>query len=722
MRLIVSGTVQGVGFRPAVYRAAVSSGLRGRVWNDGPDVVIDTDDADLLMSVLRDSLPPLASIDCVRTEDVPFDDGTEGFSIVPSEPGSGGSSVPTDTAMCGRCLSEMLGDGRRRGYPFTSCTDCGPRFTLLRGIPYDRRLTSMDAFGMCPDCGREYADPDDRRFHHQTVCCPFCGPSYRLEDEYGHPVPGDPLSGFAGLLEKGGIGVIKSWGGMHICCTAENTRRMREWYGRRSKPFALMVKDAEAVRRYGRPTAEEAEQLESDRRPIVLVEKEPSDLTDALAPGLDNIGLFLPYTGMQHLLFRELDADALVMTSANAPGEPMMLDDADVIGLGADMYLLHDQGIANRADDSVLRMFGDRTFFIRRSRGHIPFRIGIPLRGSAVALGAQENLAGAVAKDGRIYPTQHIGNGGSVGVEEYLEEAVRFQMSMVGCVPDAVAVDLHPGYSNRRLAKRLAQEYGAQLVEVQHHWAHAASLMADSGTDRMAALTLDGTGYGDDGSAWGGEVLAADLDSYRRVAHLECIPLLGSDRALHDLRRLRFAVDMMNGTENRSFDDREASVLSKMMGRSVGCSSMGRFLDTVSYSLGVCTERTYDGEPAMRLEPLLARGRLIPGFETGTVSGVIRTAELFTRISDDMKPADVAYSMVHSVMSELVENAVECAESEGIGSIGITGGVSYNTCICRMFSELARDSGKDLIFHRTVPNGDGGISAGQAAVALKLIG
>lgn len=720
MRITIDGTVQGVGFRPAVYRAASRAGASGAVWNDGSSVVIDTDRGEELLRELMSDLPPLAEVRSVRRDDSEYD-GPEGFSIVPSSGQGSGASIPADSAVCDRCVREIFSPGRRHMYPFTTCTDCGPRFTLLKGMPYDRRLTSMDSFPMCPHCSGEFRDPGDRRFHHQTVCCPVCGPGYRLELQDGTEVPGDPIEKLAGILDDGGRAVVKGWGGMHICCNLDVIGEMREWYGRRNKPFAVMAKDLDALRGYAEPTPEEERQLLSPNRPIVLVRKRGRPETELASPGLDNIGMFLPYTGMHHILFSHLRHDALVMTSANVPGEPMVTDDDKAKELGADAYLLHNQPILNRADDTVLRMFGDRTQYIRRSRGSIPFGLDIGMDGDAVALGAQENLTGSVASGGRIWPTQYIGNGEKIGVPEYLEEAVRTQMRLVGCIPDIVAVDLHPGYSNRRLGRMIAEECGAETIEVQHHWAHAASLMADQHLDGCAVLTLDGTGHGDDGMAWGGEVMASDLDSYRRVAHLEYIPLLGSEKALYDLRRLRFAIDMMNGAENHDFSDRDASVLSKLMDRSVKSSSMGRLLDALAYSLGVCRERTYDGEPAMRLEPLLSRGKLVDGFETETVNGVVRTAHLFERITDAVRPEDAAYSIVYNVMQELVANAVDAADEIGVKHVGITGGVSVNSAISGMFKDMVISSLHLTAMHENVPNGDGGISVGQAAIALRRI-
>ena len=645
--------------------------------------------------------------------------GVKGFRIDDSQQMGEGASIPADSAICDDCLKEMLSQGRRYRYPFTTCTNCGPRFTLLKGMPYDRPLTSMDAFPLCPDCLGEFKDPKDRRFHHQTICCPKCGPRYRLEDGKGILDVKNPIQTLAKELDKGRIAVVKGWGGMHICCTLDRLGKMREWYGRKEKPFAIMARDLESLRKYGEPTEFEERLLESPNRPIVLIRKKESDLTELASPGLDNIGMFLPYTGMHHLLFSYLENDALVMTSANVPGEPMIVDDARVKELGADLYLLHDQPILNRADDTVVRTIGSNTQYIRRSRGSVPFHLPIDSKGCAVGLGPQENLTASVAFDGNIWPTQYIGNGEKIGVPEYLEEAVRAQLGFLNCRPSMFAIDLHPGYSNRPLAKLLSQEYGAELMEVQHHWAHAASLMVDNHADACVALTLDGTGHGDDGTAWGGEVLQADFDSYKRVAHLETIPLLGSERALYDLRRLRFAIDEMNGEENHDFTDSESFVLKKLMSNSVRTSSFGRILDTLSYSLDVCKQRTYDGEPAMKLEPLLARGKLVEGFETETVNGTVMTAHLFHRT--DEKKEDVAYSVVYNIMKELVQSASETADSAGIKYLGLTGGVSYNSTITKMFMDLVSGTDHPFIIHNDVPNGDGGVSIGQAAIAAKRV-
>lgn len=716
MRIVIEGTVQGVGFRPTVQRTASSLGLRGRVWNDGSKVMIDVDDPDRLMRRLLEDLPPLARIESydISEHDMP---DCEGFSIVPSDHSGGGVSIPTDTAVCDECLKEMRSEGRRKGYAFTTCTNCGARFTLLRSLPYDRARTAMDSFPMCGSCKKEYTDMYDRRFHHQTVCCPQCGPRYRLIDKNGDEIEGDPIPEFAKIVDSGRIGIAKSWGGMHICCTLDNIDMMRSWYHREQKPFAIMVRDIGSARRYVELTPKEEELLLSPNRPIVLADKVSEDICRNISPGLDNVGVFLPYTGMQHLLFDCLEHDALIMTSANVPGEPMILRDEEIMELGADAYLLHDQEIINRADDSVVRAYGSNAQFIRKSRGFIPSYIPISKKRCTVGIGAQENLTGTVAANGRMYSTQHIGNGESIGVADYLRTATDSFISLLNCRPEVIAMDLHPGYANRRYGKELSERYGAKLIEVQHHWAHAASLMAEYDAEESVVLAVDGTGHGDDGQAWGGEVLYSDLSHYERLAHLEYIPLIGGEKALYDIRRLKFAVDCMNGTDTEIFSEKDAEIMRKIMKNSVTTSSLGRLLDIVSYTLGVCDRRTYDGEPAMKCEPLLARGRYIEGFETEAVNGTIRTAHLFKDIPRDAKKEDVAYSIVRTVVDEMVNNACDFAMKKGLDSVGLTGGVSYNGPICKMTEDAVRSRGLRFITHDRVPNGDGGISVGQAYIA-----
>lgn len=725
MKIVVHGIVQGVGFRPTVYRIATSMGLRGYVQNNGSNVVIVVDhQAGEFVDRLKRELPPLARLDSV--EIVPSEEVLgPAFRIVASEAGQKGVGIPNDTAVCDDCLKEMFDPSDRRYlYPFTNCTNCGARFTVIIELPYDRDKTSMRDFPMDPECRNEYDDPSARRFHHQTISCPHCGPSYYLLDRKGKTQEcSDPIKSFAQLLHEGQIGVAKSWGGMHICATLATLPKLRVWYRRREKPFAIMVRDMEAARRYGEPTELEERLMTSSNRPVVLVRKKEGPVTELVSPGLSTIGLFLPYTGMHHLLFHHLKDDALVMTSANVPGEPMVLRDTDALELGADAYLMHDREIINRCDDSVLRTYGQHTYFIRRSRGHIPSSIDIPLKGSAVGLGAQENLCGTVAKDGRMFSTQYIGDGDSLGVIDFLDASVQHFRDLLGVDRvQAVAVDLHPGYSNRKLGASLAHREGAELVEVQHHWAHAAALMVDAGEKEMVTLTLDGTGYGDDGQAWGGEVLRADLGSYDRVAHLQAVPLLGGEMAVRDPRRLVFAMDELAGRPGAYFSDGEAAILRKILASSPTTTGFGRLLDALSCHFGVCQKRTYDGEPAMKLEAVLERGRVLEGLKAERRNGTVMTVPLFQELRE-MRGSreDLALTYVSAVLDSLVEAAADEAAKRGLDAIGLTGGVSYNGVVSSLTEHMVTSRGLRFVCPDRLPNGDGGISSGQCAIALHKV-
>jgi len=725
MRIVVHGVVQGVGFRPTVHRIATSMGLQGWVQNNGSNVVIEVDrDAEEFLRRLREELPPLARLDAVEVSESEGAEG-KGFRIIPSSAGQKGVGIPNDSAMCQDCQREMLDpSGRRHLYPFTNCTNCGARFTIIDDLPYDREKTAMRDFPMCPDCRNEYDDPAARRFHHQTICCPRCGPQFYLLGAKGERLTSqEPVAAFAEGLHRGAIGVAKGWGGMHICCTLATLPRLREWYRRREKPFAVMVRDLEAARRYGRPNGHEVELLTSPHRPVVLVPRTDEPLNELISPGLGNVGLFLPYTEMQHLLFHYLEEDALVMTSANIPGEPMVLRDADALDLHADLYLMHDREIVNRCDDSVVRSFDGHTLFLRKSRGHIPSPLAIPLRGQAVGVGAMENLSGAVAKDGQLFTTQYIGDGDSLHVIDFLGSSIAYFRRLLGVDQlDAVAMDLHPSYTNRKLAKDLAYKEGAELVEVQHHWAHAASLMLDAGVDELVCLTLDGTGYGTDGQAWGGEVLHSTFDRFERVAHLQPFPLLGGEAAVRDPRRLVFALSSLAGLPLPYFGDQEAAVLQKLMATSPRTSGFGRVLDALSCHLEVCQKRTYDGEPAMKLEPLLGRGKASVPLRARRVDGVVQTAELFRDLAEAKGPReDLARSFVAALLESLVEAAADRAERVGVRKIGLTGGVAYDVPIAAMVKAMVERRGLEFVCHDRLPCGDGGVSSGQAAVALRKV-
>lgn len=722
-RLSIKGVVQGVGFRPTVYRVATSLGLHGYVVNKGSEVEVVVDrDADLFLAELRRRLPSIAVMHEVRRE--PERRRFVDFRILQSRSGEKDSLIPVDTAICPDCTRDLSESGNRRfGYPFTNCTVCGARYSIVTGVPYDRVRTSMDEFPLCATCRREYTDISDRRYHAQTISCPQCGPRYTLYDDKKRSLgSGDVVERFARFLEDGKIGVVKAWGGMHLCCTLGQLRRFRKWYGRPQKPFAIMVRDSRAAKRYAQMTEEDRRLLENSMRPIVVMKKKAEDL---VAPGLDSIGVFLPYTGLQVLLFEAFREDALVMTSANYPGEPMIMENEKAFSLGADVYLLHNRRIPNRVDDSVVRLWKGHRFFLRKSRGFVPDVLPVPYRQKILSVGAGENSTGALAVDGRLIGTQYIGNVEYYEAAEFLEQSLRHLMGLFLRKPevDAVALDLHPGYGSRAVAQRFAEEFSVPMVEVQHQWAHAASLLVDGGVERSVVLALDGLGFGEDGTLWGGEVLDADLTRYERVGHLRSFPLIGGDQATKDPRRLVFSIFEQLGVE-KEFSGKDAAVLRKVMGKSPLTCSLGRYLDALSCYLGVCRVRSYSGEPAMKLESLLATGKPTYEFHAPVSAGVVDAVEVFRQMDEAVsgrplsarRTADAACSVVQAIITELVAVGVARAQEQGVSTIGLTGGVSYDLPLVSMVERLVSEAGLSLVVHDRVPNGDGGIAVGQNAV------
>jgi len=734
MKIFIRGTVQGVGFRPTVYGVAKSLGLSGYVLNKGSNVEIgikEDEKAEEFLNSLTKVLPPLASIDEIEVKDEPIS-RYEDFKIMNSSEGLKTSVTPVDTAICEECVRELFDAGNRRYlYPFINCTSCGARFSVIENVPYDRSNTSMRVFKMCEECFAEYTNPMDRRFHAQTTSCTECGPEYTLygRDKEIKDIDGGkaPLKTFARLIDEGAVGIAKSWGGMHIISKFEEANRMRQLYGRQAKPFAVMFRDLNTIKNYAdlEPTAEKL--LTSPQRPIVLLDKTSVDLSD-ISPGLDSVGVYLPYSGLHHILFHYLNAEGIIMTSANISGEPMAIRNEDAFLLNADYFLLHNREIVNRIDDSVIRCYNGQKFFLRKSRGFVPTAINIPYTDRVLSLGAGENVSLSISKGANLYTSQYIGNTFHYPTLEFLASSKEQMMQVLGLSMnelDAIGVDMHPRYTTRRYGKEQSEEYSIELVEVQHHWAHAASLMLDTGVDEVVALALDGTGYGTDGKAWGGEILSTNYYSFDRVASLEEIPLIGGDAAIKDTRRILFAILSLLNREVRFFSDKETEVLEKLMKRAPNTSSFGRVLDALSCYLGICQKMTYDGEPAMKLERYLAQGEPKYEFETEVEDKgrrIVRTLPLFDQLTEygaintEKKKADIAYSFVLALIKELVEIAADACSRNGISSIGITGGVSYDLPIVKMAEALVKNKGLRFLTHGTIPNGDGGISIGQNVI------
>jgi hydrogenase maturation protein HypF len=735
MKISIFGIVQGVGFRPTVYRVATQMGLSGYVLNNGSNVEVHVDrDAEEFVKRLKEALPSLARIDRVDLEesDEHFDD----FRIVKSREGRRVSLIPTDTALCDACKGDFLdAQNKRHLFPFTNCTECGARFTVITDVPFDRGRTSMSDFPMCPSCAAEYGSPEDRRFHAQTTSCPECGPTYTLYDGDGKTVPGNAFEEAAERIDAGQVGILKGWGGMHIVCSFANADRLRKLYRRGDKPYAVMLRSIDIAKEYAVIDPASEATLTSPQRPIVLLGKSGKGYRafDKVSPGLGNVGVMLPYSAAHMLLFKHLEGDGVVMTSANPPGEPMAIENQKAFDLGLDFYLLHNRRIIHRCDDSVIKMISGRPTFTRKSRGFVPVPLEANHDRSVIGVGAQWDVTGSITRNREIFLTQYIGESQQHPTLQFLGDAIHHLARLLGTEEfDAVAMDKHPKYSTKIMARRLAKEYDCPAVEVQHYHAHAASLMIDRGVrDRVVCLTWDGTGYGDDGSSWGGETLLADFTGYERTCTLEGIPLLGGDRAVLDPKRVVTAIQLSLGLDATHADARETEIYSKMMRNSVTASSMGRFLDAVSCITGVCCKRTYEGEPAIKLERWLETGNAEPVFEVefGRKNGVefAKTMPMFEQLlsmelGSDSERADAATSVVRALVTALVERACDTAEDSGLKQIGLTGGVSYSNPITSWAESVACARGLEFLAHERVPNGDGGISVGQNAIVGASLG
>jgi len=619
MKLILKGTVQGVGFRPTVYRVANELGLKGYVKNKGSEVEVVIDrEAKKFLKRLNEELPLLAEINEIEKFD--HDVSRENFQIVESSTGERTSStIPVDTALCDDCIEEMKDPrDRRKDYAFTNCTNCGARYSAIYSLPYDRDKTTMKSFPMCGDCLEEYQDPMDRRFHAQTTSCPKCGPTYTLYDENKKKIGG--IEEFCEFIEEGKIAVVKSWGGMHIACRLEEIPELRDRFSREEKPFAIMFRDLQSASQYAH--IERKDVFTGPRRPIMLFDKKKKkNLMDLAAPDLPTIGIMLPYTGMHHLMFEKLDTDALVMTSANRSGEPMIIEDKKAFGLNADCFFLHDRKIANRIDDSLIRAHGKDLSFIRRSRGYVPEHLDFE-EGVVMGAGADQSGCLAISKDGKLYPSQYLGDLAYYGNKTFYENTFEHLTSLLGIDEiKSVGVDLHPKYQSRKLGEKYATENDAELIEIQHHWAHGASLMLEHGLDDIVCIAVDGTGYGEDGNSWGGEILYCDEKAYERMYHLENFPLIGGEKAVKEPKRLAYAIERKLGEDSELYEKKKAVVFERMMSDAIETSSYGRLLDAVSFVLDVCSKRTYEGEPAMKLEKLLYEGDVEKDYDVSHFKG-----------------------------------------------------------------------------------------------------
>ncbi|MDH7602394.1 MAG: carbamoyltransferase HypF [Armatimonadota bacterium] len=744
--ICVSGVVQGVGFRPFVASLASRYGLRGWVRNTSGSVEIEIEGSpeqtEAFVSSLSSEAPPLARITSVSAIEADPSGYTD-FEILQStteEPNQ--CVIPADIAICSDCMREIRDpEDRRYHYAFTNCTNCGPRFTIVRRVPYDRANTTMASFKMCPSCDAEYRDPHNRRFHAEPTACPQCGPRIWLECE-GEINETDPLRKVGELLFGGRIVAIKGLGGFHLACDARSdgaVRMLRARKGRSAKPFAIMVRDISQAELVCELTPQARELLISRQRPIVLARKKPSSgISDQVAPANKNLGVMLPYTPL-HVLLLEHSPAALVMTSGNLSEEPLVFTNQlareKLAGL-ADAFLMHDRDIHVPCDDSVVRAdYPDEPILIRRARGYVPDAIDLPFEAPEIlAVGAEQKNTFCLAWGRQAVVSQHIGDLDTAETLDYFKYAVDHFLALFGKRPQIVAHDLHPEYMSTHYAKETPVE---TKVAVQHHHAHIAACLAENArTDRCIGIALDGTGYGTDGTVWGGELLAADPTGFERIGRLAPIRMPGGEAAIRDPRKMAAAYlyriyqdDWWKTADvlGLGFTEFEIRVIKHQLEtgfNSPVTSSAGRLFDAVSAALGVCRERSYEGQAAAELEAAIDEA------EEGSYPGALYYADGlltldFTQVFRcaveeflNGTPASTAAARFHNSLADtLVEACKRIRDATGLSTVALSGGVFQNAFLTRRLSEQLRACGFEVLRHRLLPPNDACISFGQAVVA-----
>ena len=760
--LEVYGVVQGVGFRPFVYRLASEEGLAGFIGNDTGGVTIEIEGpaerVEAFRSRLRADAPPLSRIDSVTVREIPAT-GEAGFRINASESrGQVSTGIPADAATCADCLRELLDPrDRRYRYPFLNCTNCGPRFTITRRIPYDRPQTSMARFTMCAACQAEYDDPMNRRFHAQPNACPVCGPGVWLVAPDGREIPSAyPVTGTIDRLMAGEIMAIKGIGGFHLSVDASNeaaVMRLRERKHRYGKPLAIMVRDLDAARAVCLLNESEERLLLTPARPIVLARwREGSKIAAAVAPGIPWLGVFLPYAPLQHLLFADERAKALVMTSANLSEEPIAIDNDEALarlGKIADGFLMHDREILQRCDDSVAALVDGAPQIIRRARGFVPLSVTLPLDSPPLlAVGGHLKNVFTLAKGRFAYQSQHLGDLENPTGLDFFREALAHLMHTFEIEPQIVVRDLHPGYLSTSWAKEWAAEKGLRLIAVQHHHAHIAACMAEHKLEGPAiGLSLDGTGYGTDGRIWGGEVLIARLESFERFAHLDYVPLPGGEAAIREPWRTALSHLHAAGFDFESPEllrllgvkVQEARIVRRMIERGLNSpltSSLGRLFDAVAAVVLSRREVDYEAQAAIELEGV-AEGQpdelASEGYVLELVGGdwakrepvKINAASLWRALLHDLntgvdKPR-IAARFHAGVAAGFVRVAIKARQATGIVQVALSGGCMHNRRLARLLRSGLEKEGFQVFLHRAVSPGDGGLSYGQAVVAAAIL-
>ena len=746
-KIIVEGIVQGVGFRPFIYQLAVRFALAGSVCNDTRGVTIEVEgEADVLsrfLVAIQNEKPPLAVIQSVDVEALPLK-GCTGFTILQSAADeTRRAQISPDTYVCDDCLKELFDTADRRyRYPFINCTNCGPRYTIVTGIPYDRPLTTMADFPLCAACQDEYHDPTSRRFHAQPIACPECGPELQLLDAKAQAViVQDPLTETIHRLKAGQIVAIKGLGGYHLVVDAANPAAVTELRRRKQrdeKPFALMARSLSVVEKLALVGDEEARLLQGVERPIVLLQKRAEHkLAENIAPDNRYFGVMLPYTPLHHLLLQET-FEVLVMTSANLSDEPIAFEDHEAcqrLNRIADAFLIHNRRIHTRTDDSIARVMADRPLLLRRSRGFVPRAIALPHEApSILAVGAELKNTLCLTRGDRAFLSQHVGDLKNLEVYDSFRQTIAHLQSILEVQPEKVAHDLHPDYYSTRYA---LEESGLEPVAIQHHHAHLASCLAEHGVeDPVIGIILDGIGYGADGNIWGGEFLVGDLSRYERVGHFRYQAMPGGDLATKEPWRMALSYllsvygEIPDGL--KVFDvipDKELHLVEQATLKGVNApltSSCGRLFDGVAGLLGLRQRASFEGQAAMQLEMIAdpSQTRAYPYQFTADEGRMIfdplpMITAIMTDLSDGRPVAEIAGSFHFSLALMIEEVCVQIRQETGLARVVLSGGVFQNCLLTTMSLARLNSAGFEVLTHSLVPPNDGGLALGQAAAAAK---
>jgi len=744
--IIIKGIVQGVGYRPFVYNLALSFGVSGFVRNNNEGVRVEGEGeagrVEKFVRTLKAKYPPMAKVESVSVSYI-RPSGTKGFYIKESSTKENKTAlVSSDLTTCSWCLKDLK-DSRRKDYAFTTCTDCGPRFSIVFCTPFDRERTSMKKFKMCKKCSAEYADPKDRRFHAETISCPVCGPKITLYKGSEAIKTADPLAAAVELIKRGGIVAVKGLGGFHLVCDATNeraTREMRDAKGREKKPFAIMCRDIGTVKKICEVNPEELKLLCSPENPIVLLKKKNKPgirIAEEVAPKNKYLGVMLPYTPLHHLIM-EQGLKAIVATSANISEEPICSTRQEVQRKlsGITKHILdHDRDIHSRIDDSVARIVEGKPLILRRARGYVPLPIQVrPSKQDILAVGAELKNTFTLVKDGRAFISQHIGDIKTAAAFDHFKATITQFERLFGIKPTVIASDMHPLYRSRRY------EVKGMRYEVQHHHAHIASCMAENGlNEKVIGVALDGMGMGGDKTLWGAEFLVADYKSSRRFAHLKYMSLPGGDKASEEPWRMAvsYLKDAFPGKLPRlhGIDQRDIAIVSSMIDKKLNSpmiSSMGRLFDAVSAILGICHKNTYEGEAAAELE--YAIDKPVGGSYAFDIAKeddlyVIRPEKMIRQILKAVsgkRPALPAgreavsgiSAKFHNTVAMMVLDICKKARNETkLNKVCLSGGCFQNKYLAEKAIKLLKEAKFKVYTHSLVPTNDGGISLGQAVIA-----